>query len=177
MKKQLLRTVSALLFILFLSLPSMAQSKVEPDSSQADLFDFWIGKWDLTWDEAEGKKGKGTNEILRIMSGKIIQENFKAIEGQLKGYDGMSVSAYNPSAKTWNQTWVDNQGGYLDFEFEMDGDKRIFKREGLNPKQQKVYQRMVFYDIKKDSFNWDWESSTDGKEWKLQWRIAYKRQN
>ena len=35
-------------------------------------FDFWLGEWDVTWDE----DGKGKNHILRIMDDKIIQENF-----------------------------------------------------------------------------------------------------
>jgi len=39
-----------------------------------------------------------------------------------------------------------------------------------------IQQRMIFYEIKKDSFTWDWENSTDyGKTWSLQWRINYKR--
>jgi hypothetical protein len=35
---------------------------------------------------------------------------------------------------------------------------------------------MVFYDIKKDSFTWDWEGTQDGGEtWNLLWRINYTR--
>jgi hypothetical protein len=35
---------------------------------------------------------------------------------------------------------------------------------------------MVFTDVKRDSFNWRWEATTDGgKTWTLAWRLAYKR--
>jgi len=36
--------------------------------------------------------------------------------------------------------------------------------------------RMIFYNIKKDSFDWSWEASTDGgATWKSNWLIHYKR--
>jgi hypothetical protein len=35
---------------------------------------------------------------------------------------------------------------------------------------------MVFYNIKADSFTWDWETSKDGGEnFQLSWRISYQR--
>jgi len=38
---------------------------------------FWIGEWALTWDNADGTKGRGTNRIEKILDGKVIQENFQ----------------------------------------------------------------------------------------------------
>jgi hypothetical protein len=36
--------------------------------------------------------------------------------------------------------------------------------------------RMVFTNIKPDSFDWRWEASTDGgKTWQVNWPIHYKR--
>lgn len=51
-------------------------------------FDFWVGNWSLKWTDANGKEGKGQNIIETILDGKVIQENFEAIEGQLTGYKG-----------------------------------------------------------------------------------------
>ncbi len=150
-----------------------ANTETQADSS---TFDFWVGEWDLTWDDGNGQVGKGSNRIERIMGDQVIQENFEALEGNLAGYKGMSVSVFNRRTQEWKQTWVDNQGGYLDFYHVIDGDKHMFMREFTAPNGQKGLQRMVFYNITADSFEWDWERSLDGgKTWTLAWRIHYKR--
>lgn len=141
-------------------------------ASDSTLFDFWVGKWNLSWKNGDGTDGKGTNNIVRMLDGKVIQENFVDV----KGFKGSSMTVLTPRTKTWRQAWADNQGGYFDFEGFVEGDKRGFKTQ---PKEVngKVYMfRMIFYDIKKDTFVWDWEGSTDGgKTWSLNWRINYKR--
>jgi hypothetical protein len=40
----------------------------------------------------------------------------------------------------------------------------------------KLISRMVYYNIKSNSFDWSWEASTDGgKLWKQNWLIHYER--
>jgi len=139
-------------------------------------FDFWIGEWELRWQSADGTTEHGTNTIERILSNKVIKENFEATSGQMKGYIGKSYSVYNPKTGEWKQTWVDNQGAYLDFTASFSGNKRIFKRKTADSLGNDIIQRMVFYDISEDSFMWDWQQSTDnGKSWQLMWKIAYRR--
>lgn len=147
-------------------------SELEPEA----YFDFWLGTWDLTWEDADGKTAHGTNKIERVLDGKVIKENFEAHSGAYKGFTGKSYSVYQPRFGTWKQTWVDNQGGYLDFIGEFDGNQRIFKRTGTNPQGKEILQRMKFYDITEDSLTWDWEISEDnGQTWQLKWRIFYER--
>lgn len=156
-------------FLIFQTLH--AQQLADPS-----LFDFWVGKWDLTWDDGEGKTGKGTNHIVKTLDGKVIQENFEAISGNFQGFKGTSLTVYNPKNKTWKQAWADNQGGYFDFTGEVDGTKRIFATTQRNKDGKTIIQRMVFYNITTDALTWDWESSEDaGKNWKLLWRINYKK--
>jgi hypothetical protein len=139
-------------------------------------FDFWIGEWDVTWTEADGKTGKGTNSILKTLDNTVIQENFRIDEGASKGYLGTSLSVYNARKKTWHQGYADNQGAWFNFKGERQGEKRIFKTDPLMNGDKQTIQRMVFYDINANSLTWDWESSEDGgKTWKLNWRINYKR--
>lgn len=146
-----------------------AQSGTNADST---LFDFWVGEWNLTWDNADGTKGKGYNKIEKTLDGKVIQENFR----DTNGFKGTSISVYNSRNKTWHQAWADNQGGYFDLLGSSEGDRRIFQTQVKESNGRKIIQRMVFYDIETDSFKWDWESSQDnGQSWTLQWRISYSR--
>ncbi|HBX66639.1 MAG TPA: hypothetical protein DEG32_10960, partial [Balneolaceae bacterium] len=93
------------------------------------------------------------------------------------GYKGRSLSVYNPQRQSWHQAWVDNQGGYIDLKGSVDGEKRIFQTaERAGPQGGTIINRMVFHNIKKDSFTWDWESSQDGGEtWSVNWKIQYIR--
>jgi hypothetical protein len=129
-------------------------------------FDFWLGNWDVTW----GDDGKATNRIERILDGKIIHENFTAPDLR-----GMSVSVYDPERKLWCQTWVDNNGTYLDFTGTFEEGKMILSREAI-VRGEKCKQRMVWYNIQRDQFDWNWERSDDGgATWRRLWQIKYTR--
>ena len=161
-------TISGLLVLLFIN----SKAQTNPETT----YDFWIGTWNLTWTGANGQEEKGRNTITKILDGKVIQENFEALEGAQKGYKGKSMSVYNPASKTWYQTWVDNQGANINFTGEVDGERKIFKTATQNRNGQQIISRMVFYNITQNSFMWDWESTADGgKTWKLNWRIRYNR--
>ena len=141
-------------------------------TGDSTLFDFWVGKWELTWDNADGTKGRGSNRIEKTLDGKVIQENFQ----DTNGFKGTSISVYNTKNNTWHQAWADNQGGYFDLLGYVQGEKRMFQTSAKESGGKKIIQRMVFYDIKADSLKWDWEMSTDnGQTWTLQWRIFYSR--
>ena len=139
-----------------------------------EQFDFWIGEWELTWAE----NGRGRNVITKILDGKVVQEQFTSlpVDGS-PDLVGMSVSVYNAQTEQWQQTWVDNQGSYLDFVGGMVGDKMILSRNAV-VNGEPVRQRMVWADIKPDSLNWSWERSNDnGKTWQVVWAIEYRRKN
>ena len=154
------------ILMLFL-LPFLINLQTQSDT---DDFDFWIGKWHVSW---EG--GSGTNEISRILNDKIIQEEFEIKEGNNSGFIGKSFSAFNKNINQWQQTWIDNQGGYLDFTGGREGDKMILSRTAIDAAGKTFQQRMVWYNIKKDSFEWDWQKSTDGENWQTLWHINYQR--
>lgn len=136
------------------------------DNQPEKQFDFWLGEWKVTW----GEDGTGTNHIERILDGKIIQENFIA-----PGLHGMSVSAYDPERSLWCQTWVDNNGTYLDFTGKFEDGKMILSRDAI-VKGQACKQRMVWYNIQKNKLEWSWERSDDnGQTWRVFWQINYLR--
>jgi hypothetical protein len=78
----------------------------------------------------------------------------------------------------WKQTWVDNQGSYLDFTGEFKDGQMILGREVQKKDGTKIMQRMVFKNITPNSFDWSWEASNDGgKTWQVQWPIHYTRKS
>ncbi len=135
---------------------------------------FWVGEWDLTWPgNKAGEVEHGTNSIKRILDGCVVQENFSAqASGHLRG---TSVSTFDAHAGKWKQTWVDNEGGYLDFVGEFKDGQMILQREASR-QGEKVLQRMVWKNITANELDWSWEASHDGgKTWQVQWPIHYKR--
>ena len=46
-------------------------------------------------------------------------------------FHGMSVSAYSPALKKWRQTWVDDEGNYLDFAGEFRDDRMVLARTAV----------------------------------------------
>lgn len=165
------------LIVIYSNKPILAQEQISdvcsvPESSQLD---FWVGEWKATWVDQNGVTQTGKNVIKRILGGCTVEENFSTSDGS---FIGRSYSVYNSRKGIWEQTWVDNSGSYLALKGGMDGDRMILSLEGMTKDGNKVIQRMVFYDIKEDSFTWDWENSTDGgNTYTLQWRINYTRVN
>jgi hypothetical protein len=89
---------------------------------------------------------------------------------------GMSVSSFDAQAGKWKQTWVDNEGGYLDFVGEFADSQMTLARAATRPDGTKIQQRMVFKNITTQELDWSWERSLDGgKTWQVVWPIHYKR--
>lgn len=147
-------------------------SPSDMEEMDGSSFDFWLGDWELSWKDPSGGTGKGTNKIVTILDGKVIQEHFVATEGQYKGMKGTSISVFNPNQKSWHQTWQDNQGGNIVLTGREEDGKKYFETKMNNEKQS----RMVFYDFTEEGFTWDWESTQDGgKTWNLNWQIFYTK--
>jgi hypothetical protein len=168
--------------IAILLLGAMAVAQQNPPAaanacanSEQKQFDFWVGNWDVTWPGTkQGEVGRGTNSIRRILDGCVVEENFSG--GDSMPLRGMSVSTFDTRSGKWKQTWVDNEGGYLDFTGEMQNGQMILSRSFTKPDGTEVHQRMVWKDISADQLNWSWESSTDGgRTWEVVWPIHYQR--
>lgn len=171
-----MRSLAIILLVLCVSFTCSAQTS-DTEIQPEEYFDFWVGKWEVSWEEADGNIGRGTNFIEKTLAGAVIQEHFQVNEGQMEGYKGTSISVYNHRTNTWKQAWADNQGGYFDFTGKVEGNNRIFQTDIREMGSDTLFtQRMVFYEISNDSLKWDWESSIDGgKTWSLNWRINYRK--
>ena len=178
------RLFGAVLILLFSATTVLSQQSATPVSAsnpctaaQQKQLDFWVGEWNLTWPgEKAGETGHGTNSIRRILDGCVVQETFSG--GDSMHLRGSSVSIFDSTAGKWKQTWVDNEGGYLDFVGELKDGQMMLQRETLRHDGTKVLQRMVFKNIDANELDWSWEASRDGgKTWQVQWPIHYKRKS
>jgi hypothetical protein len=153
---------------------AVAQAKPCSEPEQKQL-DFWVGAWDLSWPATNaGETAHGTNNIQRILDGCVVEENFSG--GDAMRLRGRSVSIFDMPAGKWKQTWVDNQGGYLDFVGEFKDGQMMLSREASRLDGTRVFERMVFKNITPEQFDWSWEGSKDGgKTWSVVWPIHYKR--
>jgi hypothetical protein len=141
----------------------------QPLPAEARQFDFWVGEWDAVWGDGD----RGTNTVRAVLDDAVILENFDGRPGT--PLMGMSVSVYNSLSGKWQQTWVDNQGGYLDFVGALEEGRMILQRSTLR-QGQAFLQRMVWYNIEHNQFDWNWErSDDDGRTWQALWQIHYTR--
>src|SRR6478672_7859449 len=136
------------LHILFLSLItgfSFAQATNQKPCStpEASQFDFWVGDWNLTWSDSL----HGSNRVEKLFGNCTVHENFS--DPKLN-YLGQTWSVYNPTTNTWQQTWIDNMGGYIALTGGMSGDSMVLTTaEKTVPVKfspsGKLISRMVFY--------------------------------
>jgi hypothetical protein len=135
--------------------------------------DFWVGDW-----VAEDQQGNaiGTNRITRDEYGDcVITEHFRASgQGALIGH---SVSIYRPGTRQWRQVWVDNQNGFFDLVGgPVSGGDHVFVFENKRVTEAQPFQRMIWQDVKPDSFTWRWQRKAKAEEpWADSWVINYKR--
>ena len=162
--------------------PSGAQSAAAPQSppaarcasAEARQFDFWLGDWALTWKQPDGSTAQGTNRVESMFGGCVVQENFEGPGPQ--PFVGKSWSVWSPQRKKWQQTWVDNGGGYFDLTGEFADGRMVLVRDGILGNGKPGKQRMVYSNITKDELDWNWETSEDGGQtWVTRWRIHYRR--
>ncbi|MBU0982503.1 MAG: hypothetical protein KKA42_01435 [candidate division Zixibacteria bacterium] len=159
----------ATLLLVAATAPAQSPPPGPCESPEAAQFDFWLGTWDLAW-----VGGSGTNIISRELDGCVIQEDFTA-DGE-QPFRGMSVSTYNTRTGRWHQTWVDNQGGYLDFTGGWSDTAMVLSRSATDSTGTSFLQRMVWTDITPMTLNWRWERSDDnGATWTTLWAISYER--
>ncbi|MEM6808895.1 MAG: hypothetical protein AAGA41_12300 [Pseudomonadota bacterium] len=143
------------------------------DSRAHAGLDFWVGDWTVSWTGPSGKTLTGTNRIDRdTYSGCVVRERFDGRPGL--GLQGTSVSVYDVAARTWRQTWVDNQGGYIALTGGPKPDGTFSLQTAFAPDQPRF--RMTWSDIQDDSFIWRWQRQQAGmNDWEDRWVLYYTR--
>jgi len=165
-------------FLTLLLLTTFCFSQAPCTDERVNQFDFWVGEWELSWPGGqagtpEGVTGKGRNHVSKTLGGCTVEENFSTADSS---FVGRSWSVFNPQTELWQQTWVDNSGGYLLFTGKFENESMELRTSVREQGDKKIVSRMVFENISPNSFDWNWQRSTDGGEtWTDIWNIRYSR--
>lgn len=142
-------------------------------TEQHQEFHFWLGDW-----ETFGLDDKlvGTNNIVLMQDGCVMQENWKSAAGK---YAGTSYNFYNAESNTWVQTWVDNQGGSLQLEGAFRNGKMVLMSQPVDDKKGGSYINRITWTPNEDgSVRQLWETSSDfGTTWNPVFDGLYKKKN
>lgn len=158
-----------------------------PPDENMRMFDWFLGEWNVTSRVLiDPENDEWLEEELHTvhtseMGGHIIFEHFF---GPLGGepFEAWSIRKYNADTGRWQQRWMDtstapiltwggtfNEDGeyvgynesYLDSEFNLAGERGA---------------REIFYNITDDSFDWRYETTSDGGDtWTVTWTLEYVR--
>lgn len=148
------------------AMPATAQKCISEEKSNE--FDFWIGEWTVT----AGGQTAGTNRIVPILDGCVIQENW---EGE-SGSKGSSFNFYNPQEDRWEQFWVWRNGTTIHTKGGYEDGKMILEGEAKNRNGEMVLNRITFHDNEDGTVRQHWEMSSDGGEnWATAFDGLYRR--
>lgn len=114
-------------------------------------FDFWVGNWTVF--NTEGKV-VGTNKIVKMQNGCVLQENWRASNNK---NTGTSYNFYDKSDSTWNQIWISNTGNILRLKGNLNEDRDMVLRSKLiDGKKGKYYNQITWTENDDNSVTQHW---------------------
>jgi hypothetical protein len=150
-----------LLIVLLGDAPQAASPCASPEHRQ---FDFWIGEWEVTLPDG---KIAGHNRITPILGGCALREEWTGA----KGNQGTSLNAWDPDARRWRQTWVDQSGTVLLLAGAFADGKMV-----LQSGDGGSLQRITWTPKANGRVRQLWDSSSDGgTTWKIEFDGTYAK--
>jgi len=134
-------------------------------------FDFWLGRWDVYRTDTDALVAHSV--IERMYDGCAIRESWMP-HGRA---GGGSLSAFDPAAQRWRQTWVDSNNGYATFEGGIaDGAMVLTGRWlGYNGPGTEMLARMTYTPRDAGAVSQRVEVSADGgRSWNLAADFLYR---
>ncbi|MGS2721139.1 hypothetical protein [Paraglaciecola aestuariivivens] len=135
-------------------------SKSACDTPQHKQFDFWLGNWQVS-----NKEGQllGTNKVVSILDGCVVSENWQAANGD---FSGKSYNFYDSQLKQWHQTWIDNKGGVLYLDGQLEGNVMVLQGQRLAKDGSTTLHKISYTPLPYDKVKQRWQSSKDnGQTW------------
>ncbi len=133
----------------------------------ARRFDFWLGRWRVSPANAP-QAAAGSSVIQRVSGGCALLENWTAANGS----EGKSLNAFNTALGQWQQYWVGQNGGVVEFrESHWDGPTLVYLSRLGSP-----WQRLSFTPLDTATVRQFGETSTDsGRTWQVSYDLHYHR--
>ena len=157
------------------AVPVAAQEPPAPCSTaEYRQLDFWVGEWDLAYDQPDGTAGTATNLITNDRYGPcVVVEEFAMPDG----YRGTSYSIYDRDKRQWRQMWVDNRGATFTLVGgPVEGQPHSFELRTLEPTgPERLMRRMIWQDVTDDALVWRWQSLRPDGSWRDDWVLRYAR--
>jgi hypothetical protein len=130
-------------------------------------FDFWLGEWDVTANEAPA----GSNRVESIMNGCAVQENWQGAGG----ISGTSFNIYDRDTGQWHQTWVDSSGTLLQLDGGLQGNDMVMQGQRPVPASGGTAIHRIRWTPNEDgTVRQLWEASQDsGASWSVMFDGLY----
>lgn len=167
-----MKTRWLVVFCFLISSNAFSQAK-RPDCSGAEYrqFDFWVGDWEVT--DKDGNL-QGHNTIKPLLNQCTLQENWQGATGSA----GKSFNFYDRQSKQWHQTWIDNSGGVLYLDGQLEGDVMVLSGQRLGRDGAPVLHRIKYTPLDDGGVEQYWQASKDdGKTWQDLFLGYYKKQS
>jgi len=134
------------------------------------VFDFWIGEWEVI---GKNNNVAGKSLIQISLDSCLIIENWTGTSGS----NGKSFNFYNSTYDYWQQTWVDNSGGVIEF-IEGKFEDNFLRFATSRPTADGSIKRLTFYKISQNQIRQLGESSSNqSKTWSIEYDLMYFRRN
>ena len=155
--------------------PAAAAAAAQPlpqpcrNSTEYRQLDFWVGEW-----EVQNPQGRpaGTSSVQLILKDCVIFENWTGV----RGYTGKSFNLYNTRTRKWQQIWVDDQGGILEFTGEFRDGAMRYTGRSTAADGKPLQDRLTFTPLAEGRVRQLWEQSPDdGKTWNTVFDGTYIR--
>jgi len=164
------------LLLCFFSFAVSASSQKPCSKPEYRQFDFWIGDWEAF--NLKGQKAGDSKISLLLDSCIILEEWTSASLQQGLRFAGKSYNTYNASRKRWQQYWVDNTGGVVEYSNgHYENNKMIVQTDNIkiNDSTWRIW-KMTFYNLGPDKVRQHGENSSDGgKTWVTSFDLEYRR--
>ncbi len=155
--------------LLFNALNGFSQDSLINNKMQMN---FMLGRWDLFTNGSL----IGNSITDTILNGHVIEENFTELPPD--PFLGKSWITYNEYEHHWEMTQVDNQGNHSFFIGNKEDNKIIYERNFKTRKGEDRIQRLIYYNISNDTFDWTFDTSADnGKTWTVYYNVHYSRKS
>lgn len=128
-------------------------------TSNHQAFDFWIGDWTV-YNPSE--KIVGTNKVVKMQNGCVIQENWEASN---KTNTGTSYNYFNKNDSTWNQIWVSSTGNILNLKGNPnENGEMVLKSKLVKSSKGNYYNQIIWSKNEDGSVTQRWDILNENSE-------------